>query len=204
MDTDQLVAAVIDTHSPVADAVSRRLHAARWRTESGDKVHEVLATLALTSTRLDALVFAPALNHNTDVPVTELVTALVDGCDAALPTLRSDGGSVVVVVGAEMLGASTRPQVAAGYGALTSAARSLALRLATDAVTVNIIATTAGALGATAPPDQDRRPALLPHEVEADDVAAAVQFFTDPRSRYITGQVLYCCGGSTLLSSLSV
>ncbi|WP_328393498.1 SDR family oxidoreductase [Nocardia sp. NBC_00416] len=204
MDTDQLVAAVIDTHSPVAAAVSRRLRIARWRTESGDKVHEVLDTLALTSSRLDALVFAPTLNHDTDVPITELVTALVDGCEAALPKLRSNSGSVVVVVSAEMLGAATRPQLAAGYGALTSAARSLALRLAADTVTVNIIATTAAALGAVAPPDEDRRPALLPREVDPDDVAAAVQFFADPRSRYITGQVLYCCGGSTLLSSLSV
>ena len=40
--------------------------------------------------------------------------------------------------------------------------------------------------------------------VTPEDIAAAVAFFLDRRSGYITGQILHCCGGASLLSSLSV
>jgi NAD(P)-dependent dehydrogenase (short-subunit alcohol dehydrogenase family) len=33
---------------------------------------------------------------------------------------------------------------------------------------------------------------------ECDDIANAVSFFADRRSSYVTGQVLYVCGGTTL------
>ena len=45
---------------------------------------------------------------------------------------------------------------------------------------------------------------LTGEPVTADDIAAAVAFFLDRRSGYITGQILHCCGGASLLSSLSV
>lgn len=40
--------------------------------------------------------------------------------------------------------------------------------------------------------------------VTREDIAAAVAFFMDRRSGYITGQIMHCCGGASLLSSLSV
>jgi NAD(P)-dependent dehydrogenase (short-subunit alcohol dehydrogenase family) len=45
---------------------------------------------------------------------------------------------------------------------------------------------------------------LTGEPVTADDIAAAVAFFLDRRSGYLTGQILHCCGGVSLLSSLSV
>jgi len=40
--------------------------------------------------------------------------------------------------------------------------------------------------------------------VTEEDIAETVSFFLDHRCGYITGQVLHCCGGASLLSSLSV
>ena len=37
---------------------------------------------------------------------------------------------------------------------------------------------------------------------EPDDVARAVSFLVDPANSYITGQVLYVCGGSSVGSLL--
>jgi NAD(P)-dependent dehydrogenase (short-subunit alcohol dehydrogenase family) len=34
----------------------------------------------------------------------------------------------------------------------------------------------------------------------SDDVARAVLFFADPQNSFVTGQVLYVCGGSSLAS----
>jgi acetyl-CoA acetyltransferase len=45
---------------------------------------------------------------------------------------------------------------------------------------------------------------LTGEPVTPEDIAATVTFFLDRRSGYITGQVLHCCGGASLLSSLSV
>jgi NAD(P)-dependent dehydrogenase (short-subunit alcohol dehydrogenase family) len=45
---------------------------------------------------------------------------------------------------------------------------------------------------------------LTGEPVTPEDIAAAITFFLDRRSGYITGQVLHCCGGASLLSSLSV
>jgi NAD(P)-dependent dehydrogenase (short-subunit alcohol dehydrogenase family) len=53
-----------------------------------------------------------------------------------------------------------------------------------------------------APPDGDPAP-LLPDPINPSDIAEAVAFLADPRSRYITGQLLFCTGGSHLLSSMS-
>jgi NAD(P)-dependent dehydrogenase (short-subunit alcohol dehydrogenase family) len=33
---------------------------------------------------------------------------------------------------------------------------------------------------------------------ETADVARAVQFFTDPHNGFVTGQVLYVCGGTSV------
>jgi NAD(P)-dependent dehydrogenase (short-subunit alcohol dehydrogenase family) len=110
---------------------------------------------------------------------------------------QDGGGARVVVLGSrDWLGAAGHTEQASIGGALVSAVRSLALELGRRAVTVNLV------VGLP-----EREPSgvrtLLPHPVSADDLAAAAEFFLDRRSSYITGQVLYCCAGANLLSSLS-
>lgn len=110
---------------------------------------------------------------------------------------REGGGARVVVLGSrDWLGAAGYAEQAAIGGGLVSAVRSLALELGRRAITVNLV---------VGLPEHDPSSVqgLLPWEVSADDIAAATEFFLDRRSSYLTGQVLYCCAGASLLSSLS-
>ncbi|MEU1802720.1 SDR family oxidoreductase [Streptomyces sp. NPDC019937] len=106
------------------------------------------------------------------------------------------GGAIVVVGSRDQLGSGKRAEAAAVAGALASVVRSLALELAPAQVRVNLVAP-------FDPSVEDVR-SLLPTPVAVEDVAATVAFLADPRSSYITGQILFCCGGASLLSSLSV
>ncbi|GHF18667.1 hypothetical protein GCM10017786_60530 [Amycolatopsis deserti] len=143
---------------------------------------------------VDAVVFDPGLFDGkvTGNPAEDLRRLARE----LLPRLRSaaDGGAAIVAIGSrDQLGWADRPAIAAAAGALAAMVRSLALELASRGVTVNLVA------GGTTEPGP-----LLPTTVTPADIAETVAFFADPRSRYITGQVLFCCGGSSLLSSLSV
>jgi NAD(P)-dependent dehydrogenase (short-subunit alcohol dehydrogenase family) len=114
---------------------------------------------------------------------------------------QAGGGARVVVLGSrDWLGAPGRSEKASISGGLVSAVRSLALELGRRAVTLNLV------IGLPEPDPSGaafEAQALLPWPVSADDLAAATEFFLDRRSSYITGQVLYCCAGTNLLSSLS-
>jgi hypothetical protein len=125
--------------------------------------------------------------------------ALVDLVEALRPRLPSseDGGARVVAVGSrDWLGWPTRPRMAAQAAGLIAAVRSLALAHGRAGITVNAV------IGL--PPVDDGPRPLTGEPVGAEDSAATVAFFLDPRSAYITGQTLHCCGGASLLSSMSV
>jgi NAD(P)-dependent dehydrogenase (short-subunit alcohol dehydrogenase family) len=114
---------------------------------------------------------------------------------------RAGGGARVVVLGSrDWLGAPGHSEEASISGGLVSAVRSLALEFGRRAVTVNLVI---GLPKRDPPGFVFEAQALLPWSVSADDLAAATEFFLDSRSSYITGQVLYCCAGANLLSSLS-
>jgi NAD(P)-dependent dehydrogenase (short-subunit alcohol dehydrogenase family) len=110
-----------------------------------------------------------------------------------LPLFAEQGARVVVIGSRDWLGSPGHSERAAVAGGLVSAVRSLALEHGRRAITVNLV---------VGMPEHDQR-TLLPWQVSADDLAAAVEFFLDRRSSYLTGQVLYCCAGANLLSSLS-
>ena len=117
----------------------------------------------------------------------------------------------MVAVGCrDWLGWPTRPRVAAQAAGLIAAVRSLALAHGRAAITVNAVIgmppdAEAVRAGEPAPGTHLYEPVPLTGQpVTAEDIAATVAFFLDSRSAYITGQVLHCCGGASLLSSLSV
>ncbi|MFJ4465942.1 SDR family oxidoreductase [Streptomyces sp. NPDC089424] len=188
-----------------ARAIAERLASA------GHDVRTAVDTPAAMAGPLDALVYEPGLLDD-DVsgrPAEQLLAAI----DQLGPHLRSrkDGGCrVVVVASRDGLGWPSRPDLAAESGALVSTARSLALKLGRSGITVNVVA----ALPPEGSPLRDSgRPenthlyepeALTPHPVTAQDIAETAAFLADARSGYVTGQVLYVCGGASLLSSLSV
>jgi NAD(P)-dependent dehydrogenase (short-subunit alcohol dehydrogenase family) len=115
---------------------------------------------------------------------------------------RSAGGARVVALGTrDALGSPQRPTAAAHGGALVSTVRSLAFELGRSGVTVNLVA---GLPTTLAESPVDEPASLLPWDVTDEDLAATAEFFLNARSNYVTGQVMYCCGGAQLLSSLSM
>lgn len=203
----QGVALVAGRESPVASAMVDRLRATGWTPalDLADGAGQGMVT---------ALVYEPGLwcgEDNVDVgAIVDEFTGLVE---RALPRLRSGadcGARIVVVTSRDGLGWHDRPNIAATSAALVASARSLALRLGPSGITVNVVAalppvdSPLRASGQPAGTHLNEPDTLLPEPVTVQDIARTVAFFLDSRSGYITGQVLYCCGGASLLSSLSV
>ena len=188
-------------------AVVRTLEGDGWTVVLTDR----RAADSVPALPLHGVVYIPGLLGGVVPPQSDAVTEFLELVDAVQPHLptAADGGARVVAVGCrDWLGWPTRAQVAAQSAGLIAAVRSLALAHGRAGVTVNAVV--------GMPPDADRsaEPApgtrlyepvpLTGQPVGAEDVAAAVAFFLHPRSDYITGQVLHCCGGASLLSSMSV
>ena len=141
--------------------------------------------------------------------------ALVDlhlGCaiqlvQAALPAMRARRfGRVVLLSSRAALGLATRTSYSATKAGMLGMARTWALELAPEGITVNVVApgpirtdmfydvVEAGsekerALAASVP---------VRRLGESADVARAVRFFADPANSFVTGQVLYVCGGTSV------
>jgi len=137
--------------------------------------------------------------------------AAVQLVQATLPQMRAvQFGRVVLVSSRAALGAVTRTAYSATKAGMIGMLRTWALELAPEGITVNAVAPgpirtdmfydviakgseRERALAAAIPVKRLGEPA---------DVARAVSFLTDPANSYITGQVLYVCGGSSIGSLL--
>lgn len=126
---------------------------------------------------------------------------------ALLPGMRERGhGRIVINASRVIMGKEARTLYSATKGALQSMARTWALELAGDGITVNCVAP--GPIATTAfwdnnPPDSERARRIIENIPvqrmgQPDDVAQAVSFFCDPRSDFVTGQTLFVCGGVTV------
>jgi len=157
-------------------------------------------------------VVAPALFDDVDIADFDRLmhlnvrTALV--CAKALVgSMRAQGGGRIVMNTSRVtLGKEARTIYSATKGALQSMARTWALELAKDGITVNCVAP--GPIATTAfwannRPDSDYTKNLMKsipvgRMGTPDDVANAVSFFCDPRASFVTGQTLFVCGGVTV------
>jgi NAD(P)-dependent dehydrogenase (short-subunit alcohol dehydrogenase family) len=182
------------------------------RAATAQAAAELVRRFEVTTVVHNAGVIRPALLA--DVKLGDL-DALVDLhlgsaiqlVQAALPRMRSAGfGRVVLLSSRAALGLQTRTSYSATKAGMLGMARTWALELAPEGITVNVVApgpirtdmfydvVEAGsererALAASVP---------VRRLGESADVARAVRFFADPANGFVTGQVLYVCGGTSV------
>ena len=127
---------------------------------------------------------------------------------AVLPTMRERHfGRVVLVSTRAILGLANRTVYASTKAGMLGLARTWALELGAQGITVNVVAP--GPIEATEmfheiiPADSLE----LPRVVESipvrrlgrpEDVARAVLFFVAPEAGFVTGQTLFVCGGTSV------
>ena len=113
-------------------------------------------------------------------------------------------GRVVLVSSRAVLGLPTRTAYSATKAGMLGMARTWALELAPHGITVNVVA--------PGPIETDNFYGIVPREQAArvaqsipvkrlgqpGDVARAVLFFADRDAGFVTGQVLYVCGGTSV------
>ncbi|HCY99823.1 MAG: short-chain dehydrogenase [Rhodobacterales bacterium RIFCSPHIGHO2_02_FULL_62_130] len=143
--------------------------------------------------------FEAVLNLNTR-------TALI-AAKALVPGMRElGGGRIVMNTSRVTLGKEARSLYSASKGAMQSMARTWALELARDQITVNCVAP--GPIATSVfwqnnPPEAEYTRKLIgsvpvQRMGRPEDVANAVSFFCDPKADFVTGQTLFVCGGVTV------
>jgi 3-oxoacyl-[acyl-carrier protein] reductase len=135
------------------------------------------------------------------------IGAAVTLLQASLPAMRKARyGRVVLVSSRAVLGLPTRTSYSASKAGMLGMARTWALELAPDGITVNVVAPgpirTANfhSVIPEGSPQVEKVAQAIPVKRlgEAEDVARAVLFFADRDAGFVTGQVLYVCGGTSV------
>ena len=133
--------------------------------------------------------------------------AAVTLAQAALPAMKATGyGRIVLVSSRAVLGVPTRTAYSATKAGMLGMARTWALELAPLGITVNVVAPgpirTAMFHGIVpeGSPQEEKLGRSIPvgRLGEPDDVARAVMFFAGRDAGFVTGQVLYVCGGASV------
>lgn len=126
---------------------------------------------------------------------------------AFLPSLRACGrGRVVNMASRAALGKTERIAYSAAKAGLVGMTRTMAMELGGDGITVNAIAPgpIATELFRQSNPEGAPRTQRILDSIVVkrmgtpEDVARAALFFLSPDNGFVTGQVLYVCGGTTL------
>ena len=126
---------------------------------------------------------------------------------ALLPAMREAGfGRIVNIASRAALGKELRTAYAASTAGLIGLTRTWALELAAQGITVNAIGPgpIATELFRRANPDNSPRTRAIIEDVPMkrlgtpEDIAHAAAFLLDDRAGFVTGQVVYVCGGLTV------
>lgn len=183
------------------------------RAATAQAAREAAQRFAITTLVHNAGSIRPALLADVKLDDLDALTELHLGSaialvQAALPTMRGKGfGRIVLLSSRGALGLATRSAYAATKAGMIGLARTWALELAADGITVNVVAP--GPIRGTEMfheviPAQSERERKLAAAIPVkrlgtpEDVARAVDFFVDPGNSFVTGQVLYVCGGASL------
>ena len=182
------------------------------RAATGEAAAELARRFEVDTVVHNAGVIRPALLADVDLADLDALTELHLGCaiqlvQAALPRMREQHfGRVVLMSSRAAVGLPTRTAYSATKAGMLGMARTWALELAADGITVNVVAP--GPIRTDMFYDvvaqgSDKERALaasvpVKRLGEAADVARAVSFFVDPANGFVTGQVLYVCGGTSV------
>jgi NAD(P)-dependent dehydrogenase (short-subunit alcohol dehydrogenase family) len=135
------------------------------------------------------------------------ITAAMLLVQAFLPGMREARyGRIVNIASRALLGKTGRLVYSSAKAGLVGFTRTLAIEAGVDGITVNVIAP--GPVGSALfdrghPPGSAQRQQvidgiLLGRVGTPEDVAHAAGFLLDPRSGFITGQLLFVCGGTSV------
>jgi NAD(P)-dependent dehydrogenase (short-subunit alcohol dehydrogenase family) len=127
---------------------------------------------------------------------------------ANLPTMKLQHyGRIVLVSTRAVLGLAKRTVYSATKAGMLGMARTWALELGAQGITVNVVAP--GPIAATEmfneiiPADSPKLPRIVDSIPvkrlgQPNDVARAVLFFVSPDAGFVTGQTLFVCGGTSV------
>ena len=191
-------------HSVVVDLTDRAATAAA--------AADLARRFEVTTLVHNAGVIRPALVADVDLADLDALVALHLGAaiqlvQAVLPAMQAARfGRIVLLSSRAAVGLATRTVYSATKSGMLGMARTWALELAPAGITVNVVAPgpiRTGMFHAVIDAGSDRERALaaavpVRRLGEAADVARAVRFFTDPAAGFVTGQVLYVCGGTSV------
>ena len=173
---------------------------------------EIVRDHAITTVVHNAGLIRPALLgelklEDFNALVNVHLTSAISLVQAALPTMKSARfGRVVLISSRAVLGLATRTSYSATKAGMLGMARTWALELAPHGITVNVVAPgpiqTANfhSIVPEGSPQVEHVIQTIPVKRlgQPDDVARAVMFFADRDAGFVTGQVLYVCGGTSV------
>lgn len=126
---------------------------------------------------------------------------------AIVPSMREKQfGRVVFMSSRGALGLETRSAYSATKAGMIGMARTWALELAAEGITVNVVAPGPiqtpmfhDVVDAGSEREQQLAKAIPVKRLgRVDDIRRAVRFFADPDNSFVTGQTLYVCGGASI------
>jgi len=182
------------------------------RAATADAVQDMARRFEVTTLVHNAGMIRAALLADVKLDDLDALVNLHLGCavqlvQATLPRMRAQRfGRIVLLSSRAAVGLAMRTSYSATKAGMLGMARTWALELAPEGITVNVVAP--GPIRTDMFYDlveqgSDKERALaasipVRRLGESADVARAVSFFADAANSFVTGQVLYVCGGTSV------
>jgi NAD(P)-dependent dehydrogenase (short-subunit alcohol dehydrogenase family) len=182
------------------------------RAATAQAVAELVRRFDVSTVVHNAGVIRAALLPDVKLDDLDALVELHLGCavqlvQAALPAMKkAQFGRVILMSSRAAGGMATRTSYSATKAGMLGMARTWALELAAHGITVNVVAP--GPIRTDmffdVVPEGSEKEKQLAASIpvkrlgESADVARAVAFFADPANGFVTGQVLYVCGGTSV------
>lgn len=174
--------------------------------------HEIAAQYNVTHFIHNAGVIWPNLLENVKISELQGLTQIHLGSaiqlmQAIAPRMREQQfGRVIFMSSRGALGLETRSAYSATKAGMIGLARTWALELAAEGITVNVVAPGPiqtpmfhDVVDAGSEREQQIANSIPVKRLgRVDDIRRAVTFFADPENSFVTGQTLYICGGASI------